>query len=326
MNLEQTVAWLREHDDYILTTHEGPDADGLGSLYALAKALWELGKRAVPLVSGRVPSKFAFMDPDLMIRGLSRREDLEEVAGTMLVVLDTHDPHYLGTISDLLLDSMATVLYIDHHEPRNSPPEPSWIDPTASSTCEMVHEIVTVLGANLPLDAAEALFTGIVYDTGSFIYSKTSTRTFRAGLDLVGRGVLPYVVHGKMYESSSVGALVLQKLALASLELHAGNRIAVQTMTRTDLERSGAQYEDAEDLINIPLQGKTVEVSVFLKQNLEGILRCSLRSKGSVNVAHIAQSFGGGGHRMAAGFKATLPLEQMKRKVLERVLEALERV
>lgn len=326
MNLEQTVSWLRDHDDYILTTHEGPDADGLGSVYALAKALWDLGKRAVPLVSGRVPSKFAFMDPDNMIRGLSRREDLEETGGSLLVVLDTHDPHYLGTISDLLLDSMGTVFYIDHHEPRNSPPEPSWIDPTASSTCEMVHEIVTGLGANLSLDAAEALFTGIVYDTGSFIYSKTSTRTFRAGLDLVGRGVLPYVVHGKMYESSSVGALVLQKLALASLELHAGNRIAVQTMTRTDLERSGAQYEDAEDLINIPLQGRTIEVSVFLKQNLEGILRCSLRSKGSVNVAHIAQSFGGGGHRMAAGFKATLPLEQMKRKVLERVLEALERV
>lgn len=325
MNRVEAVAWLRDRDDFVLTTHESPDADGLGSLYALTEALRGIGKRAVSLISERVPAKFAFMDPEGRIGSIVSGDAPLDAAGATLLVLDTHDPHYLGKVADLLLDNVEAKLFIDHHEPRSVLPEEAWIDPTASSTCEMVHEIILDLEAPLALDAAEALFTGIVYDTGSFIYSKTSARTFACGLDLVGRGVLPYVVHGKMYESSSVGALMLQKLALASLELHNGNRIAVQTMTKADLERSGAQYEDAEDLINIPLQGRSVEVSVLLKQNLEGVLRCSLRSKGGVNVAHIAQNFGGGGHRMAAGFKATLPLEQMKRKVLERIQEALER-
>ena len=127
-----------------------------------------------------------------------------------------------------------------------------------------------------------------------------------------------------MYESSTIGALILQKTALSTLELASDNRIAIQTLGRKDLVYSGADYEDAEDLINIPLQSGTVEVSVFFKENMEGRLRCSLRSKGAVNVAHIAQNFGGGGHKTASGFTCDRPLARMKEAVLESIVQSFE--
>ncbi|MDP3177856.1 MAG: DHHA1 domain-containing protein, partial [Spirochaetaceae bacterium] len=171
----------------------------------------------------------------------------------------------------------------------------------------------------------EAIFAGIVYDTGSFAYPKTSERTFSCALELVRSGVRPYEIHRRMYESSSSESLILQKSVLATLELFADGRVAIQSLTKDALIDSGAAYEDAEDLVNIPLQDRKVEVSILFKENAEGRLRCSLRSKGQIDVSRLAQSFGGGGHKTAAGFTCPTPLESMKADVLETVCRELDR-
>lgn len=176
---------------------------------------------------------------------------------------------------------------------------------------------------DIPVDVATSLFAGIVFDTGSFAYSKTGVGTFSAALDLVKLGALPYYIHGALYESSSLSALLLRKETLSTLELHAENRIAIQTITIKTLKDTGSSYQDAEGLINVPLQTASIEVSILLKENEAGTLRCSLRSKGGINVAQIAQSFRGGGHKSAAGFKSPYPLETTKAKVLELLLVAL---
>jgi phosphoesterase RecJ-like protein len=180
------------------------------------------------------------------------------------------------------------------------------------------------LGVELPMDAAEAIFSGIVYDTGSFSYPKTSERTFECALELVKRGVVPYEIHKRMYESSSEGVLLLQKAVMSSLELRLQGRAAILSLGKEVLASSGASYEDAEDLVNIPLQDRRVEVSVLFKENVEGRLRCSLRSKGGVNVARIAQAFGGGGHKTAAGFTCERPLAASKDDVLQSIAKALQ--
>ena len=109
---------------------------------------------------------------------------------------------------------------------------------------------------------------------------------------------------------------------MSTLELHSDNRIAVQVMKASHLDDSGAVYEESEDLINVPLRSESVQVSVFFKENKNGVLRCSMRSKGTVNVAHIAQGFGGGGHKTASGFKCALPLDQARKSVLDKLLES----
>jgi phosphoesterase RecJ-like protein len=112
---------------------------------------------------------------------------------------------------------------------------------------------------------------------------------------------------------------VLQSKVLASLELYYDQQVAVQTLLRENIIECNATYEEAHTFINIPLKSGEIRVSVFLKENQEGVLRCSLRSKGNVNVAEIAQSFGGGGHKTAAGFKSKLPLEETKKEVLKKL-------
>jgi phosphoesterase RecJ-like protein len=269
--------------------------------------------------------KFRFIDQRKLFRVFSSEEDLPIPAErAIFIVVDTHDFGYLGSKAEDIMGKSPRCLVIDHHEPHGPILDFQCLDPTASSTCELVFLLVSLIGASLPQDAAEAIFAGIVYDTGSFSWPKTGERTFACALELVKAGVKPYAMHKAMYESSTVGVLILEKLVLTSLELAAGNRVAIQTLTRADIKESGASYEDAEDFINTPLQSQSVEVSVFFKENLDGKLRCSLRSKGGVNVAHIAQSFGGGGHKTASGFSCDRPLAPMKEAVLETISRALD--
>jgi phosphoesterase RecJ-like protein len=120
-----------------------------------------------------------------------------------------------------------------------------------------------------------------------------------------------------IYESNSIPALRLQSRVLSTLELHYNQHVAVQIMLKEIIDQCGARYEEADSFINIPLKSKDIRVSVFFKENERGILRCSLRSKGNINVAAIAQTFGGGGHRTAAGFKSSFKLDTIKSRVLE---------
>jgi len=344
MTIQGMADYLRAHDDYVIISHDGPDADGLGAAYALAITLGALGKRATPAIGGKLSAKYGFMDRRGLFRvlgeeaesptaegGHPRGEPAGDGGGPLpaagrrtSIIVDTHDLNYLGVESAKLAQESAAVLVIDHHEPRREIGELELLDPTASSTCELVYLIAAALGVELPADAAEAIFAGIVYDTGSFSYPKTAARTFECALELVRRGVVPYEIHKLMYESSTEGALLLQKAALSSLELRLAGRVAVQALDRHTLAAARASYEDADGLVNIPLQSGRVEVSVLFKEGLDGRLRCSLRSKGSVNVARIAQDFGGGGHKTAAGFSSSLPLAAAKDDVLQSIAQAIQ--
>jgi bifunctional oligoribonuclease and PAP phosphatase NrnA len=335
MTIAEMAAYLKARDRYVILSHDGPDADGLGAAYALCLALRAVGKEAFPAVADRLPPKFAFIDQRGLFRSLKDGPELPFGPGeSMPVVVDTHDLGYLGATSEALIAEAGRVLVIDHHERPGADTDqalyeafgaegvPVLLEETASSTCELVYLVSKELGVELPLDAAEAVFAGIVYDTGSFSYPKTSERTFACALELSRGGVKPYTIHRRMYESAGPGALLLQKAVISTLEMRDGGKVAVQTLTRGDLEAAGASYEDAEDLVNIPLQDKGVEVSVLFKESSEGKLRASLRSKGSVNVAHVAQTFGGGGHKTAAGFTCAPPLDAARSDVLESLSQA----
>jgi phosphoesterase RecJ-like protein len=325
MTLDGMTEYLKNNDFYAIVSHDGPDADGLGAGYALALILASLGKTAIAFVSDKIPGKFRFIDRRSLFHSLSSGASYPiDIAETTPIIVDTHDRGYLGERGAALIAGAKPALIIDHHEPREEIGERELIDPSASSCCELVFLIAKRLGAVLPEDAAEAIYTGIVYDTGSFSYPKTSARTFECALELVQSGVSPYEVHRRMYESSSDGVLILQKAVISSLELGLEGQVAFQSLKREELIASGASYEDAEDLVNIPLQGKRIEVSVFFKENLDGKLRCSLRSKGGVNVARIAQAFGGGGHKTASGFTCSSPLARVKEDVLQNIAEALQ--
>jgi phosphoesterase RecJ-like protein len=238
------------------------------------------------------------------------------------VILDTSDEYNIGKVREFVSQALE-VFVIDHHEPNQFNSWDGYIDKTASSTCEMVVEIANAAGIVLNQVSALAAYAGIIYDTGSFAYSKTTARTFRAALSLVEAGVNPYSVYHELYETASTGALILQKQVLSTLELRNGGRVAVQILRKKDLENFRASFEDAENFINIPLRSRDIMVSVLVKENREGQIRCSLRSKGKVNVSKIAQAFGGGGHVSAAGFRSKVSIEETLSGVLEKITAVL---
>ena len=314
------IDFLTRTRRFIITSHETPDADAIGSECALFRALRGLGREAMILNADPTPRKLAFLDPGKIIQVLERKDQLPaDIGEYSLVMLDTNDAQNIGQIASLVLPRVREHFIIDHHELEEDLLAGNFIQKSASSTAEILYQLLREMDVPIDAEMAQALFTGIVYDTGSFIYPKTTSLTFEIARDLVAKGVRPNVVYSKLYESNSISALILQTRVLATLELFFANHVSLLTMTREMVVNSGANYDEADQLINIPLKSEDIRVSVFFKQNPAGLLRCSLRSKDNINVAEIAQFFGGGGHRTAAGFKCRDTLEKTKQIVLEKL-------
>jgi len=314
------IDFLSRTQRFIITSHETPDADAIGSECAISKALRGLGRETIVLNADPIPRKLSFLDPDKLIRVLEREDQVPvDIGEYSLLMLDTNDAQNIGQIATLVLPRVREHFIIDHHEQEEDLLAGNFIKKSASSTAEILYQLLREMNVTIDREMAQALFTGIVYDTGSFIYPKTTALTFEIARDLVAKGVRPNIVYSKLYESNSISALILQTRVLATLELYFANHVSLLTMTREMVVDSGANYEEADQLINIPLRSEDIRVSVFFKQNPAGLLRCSLRSKANINVAEIAQSFGVGGHRTAAGFKCRDTLEKSKQMVLERL-------
>lgn len=318
---DNLTRFIETHQKFILTAHETPDGDAIGSECAMFHALQSLGKEVKLFNSDPAPQKYSYLACADLITTLNNEGQLpEEVSEYVLLILDTNDVHNIGTVSDLILPRVKSYFIVDHHESDENIIEENHIEESASSTCEILFELFKTLNIDVTLEIAQALFTGIVYDTGSFIYPKTSSRTFMIAYTLTAAGVEPNMIYQKIYESNSISALRLQSKVLSTLELFYNQHVAAQIMTKEMIAECGAMYEEADTLINIPLKSESIRVSLFFKENEAGILRCSLRSKGNINVAEIAQSYGGGGHKTAAGFKSIWPLETIKQKVLDKLL------
>lgn len=318
--LTAAVDFLQRSSHIIITAHESPDADAIGSECAALRALRSLGKQAVIMNTDPTPRKYEYLDPQKSVCVLRSEDQLPpDISSWTLLMLDTNDTHNIGSVATLALPRVREHFIIDHHEGDEDELAGNLIVKSASSTAEILYQLFREIGVEIDLPIAEALYTAILYDTGCFVYPKTTALTFEIARDLVQKGVDPNAAYAHVYESNSVSALVLQTRVLSTLELAHDRRVAVLTMSKDMIAESDANYEEADQLINIPLKSENIRVCVFFKENLEGVLRCSLRSKGAVNVAEIAQSFGGGGHRTAAGFKCRFSLEKTKQLVLDKL-------
>jgi phosphoesterase RecJ-like protein len=320
----QTIAdFIVKNTRFVLTTHDTPDADGIGAELALAFILEKLGKEALILNASPIPERFRFMDP-LNKAGVWEGEKHRGLPGTsVLIILDTSDEFHTGAMKELI-PLFRETMTIDHHELNPRSVMKGYIDPGSAATCEMIMDLAAYFNQTLDRTTAMAVFAGLSYDSGSFSYSKTTARTFKAAQALVEAGAKPYEIHGCLNENASTASLLLQSRVVAGMTLHCGGRVAAMTLRQEDLAATGALYEDAESFINIPLKSREVLVSIMAKENEDGKIRCSLRSKGAVNVSKIAQQFSGGGHAQAAGFRSDATLEETINQVLEKALNALD--
>ena len=322
MNFPQFRRLLEKYQEFVITCHETPDGDAIGSEIALYHALLSRGKQVRIVNSDPVPDKYSYLYEPGTVEIVGEKDDIP-IGSSALIILDTNDIHNIGLVAARLLPGAAEYFIIDHHESGSDITTGRVIEVEASSTCEILYKIFIDLGIEISLPAAIALYTGIIYDTGCFVYPKTTAFTFSAAAHLVRIGADPYRLYSAIYESNSISSLMLHSKVLATLELLFDNRVALQTMLKETILEANADYEEADTIINFPLRSEQVRVSVFFKENLEGLLRCSLRSKGNINVSLIAQKFGGGGHKTAAGFKSPYPLQEIKKLVTEELKSIL---
>jgi len=320
------IEFLTRTKRFIITAHETPDGDAIGSECAMLRALRSIGKDAIILNADPTPRKFTYLDADNIVGVVENEAKLPaDISEYSLLILDTNDVRNIGQVATLVLPRVREHFIIDHHEHDSDDVlGGNFIQKGASSTCEILFQLFREMNVTVDLPIAQALYTGILFDTGCFIYPKTTALTFEIARDLVSLGVKPNFVYAKVYESNSVSALMLQACVLSTLELSYSDHVATLTMRRQMILDCKANYEEADQLINIPLKSEDVRVSVFFKENLEGLLRCSLRSKGNINVAEIAQEFGGGGHKTAAGFKCREPLENTNKAIKDRLRKYFE--
>jgi len=320
MQYGPVIDFLSRNRKFVITAHETPDGDALGSEFAMQRALAKLGKSSFICNSDPAPEKFSFVEPEFKPLVLQDGSQLpRDLAEHALLILDVNDLNNLGSVGRLVVPHVREYLIIDHHDSDADLLAANHIEQGASSTCEILYLLFRAMRIELDFHMAQSLYMGIVYDTGCFIYPKTTAVTFQIAHELVAMGVSPNQIYAKVYESNSLSSLVLMSRVLATLTLHEGGRVAVQVLARRMLEETGANYEEGDHLINIPLRSREVVVSIFFKENMEGIRRCSIRSKGEIDVAEIAQDYGGGGHRTAAGFKCARPFDELQGEILERL-------
>ncbi len=316
--LRYITDYILNNDNFIITAHETPDGDAIGSESAMYSALKSLGKNVKVLNADSMAERYTFLDYDNSFQILQDNYTIpKDIEKYTLIILDTNDIYNIGGVNEKILSKTKHHIIIDHHESFEKTTDNVLIMSNASSTCEILYDLFDFFSFEIDFNVAQALFVGIVYDTGSFIYPKTTAKTFRIAYKLVSKGVLPNDIYSRIYESNSVSALKLQSKVSSTLKLYYDQHVAVQIMLKETIKECEALYEEADAIINTPLKSKTIKVSIFFKENSAGVLRCSMRSKGSIDVAAIAQIFNGGGHRTAAGFKSRYPLEEIKGKVLK---------
>jgi len=321
---DKLTEFMGRHDFFILSTHDPADADGLGAEMVTACILREKEKKFRIINASAIPKHFRYMDPQGIIEQWDKEQHGELLEQTGLILLDTADEYTMGYMKEAVCQSRE-VFVVDHHEPKPHAAFSGIVDPSSASTCELTVELAKNLGIVIDPQTAFAAYIGIAYDTGFFAYPKTGPRTFRSAMALFGLGVKPNEVYRQLHENASTGSLLLQKTALASLTLYHGNRVAVQVLRLEDFAEAGALQEDTEGFVNFPMKAKEVVVSLLLKESPEGKIRCSLRSKGNINVAKIAQELNGGGHINASGFKSELDINQTLALTLAKIAEHLDK-
>jgi bifunctional oligoribonuclease and PAP phosphatase NrnA len=309
--------FLEKNEKFIISTHESPDGDGLGAEIAFKELLTSLNKTAYILNSDPIPDKFLFIDPDNEINILNNKTNLPVLNEYAVFVLDTNDFDNIGAAYNYIKDKIKDVFIIDHHEGGSDKFEDNFIKAEASSASEIIFDIIKYYDKKPSFKAAQALYAGILFDTGSFRYPKTTPETFRIIANLVELGANPFNIYEKIYESNSLDSFELRAKMLASMEIHFNRKLILMKLTKEMLEETGAPFTEGELNINLPLTVDGVVASVLVKQNLDSQIKVSMRTKGDYDVAEIAMARGGGGHKNAAGFKSKKSFEDTCNEVIK---------
>ena len=314
--LQKIVEAIHARQRFVISSHSRPDGDSIGSQLAAAYALRALGKQVTVVNADPAPP------PLMQFSGVPEITIADRADGDF-------DAAIIMECGDLARTGVAGlerffVINIDHHPGNTAYGQLNWFDAGAAACGELVFDLVRELHVPLTRDIATHIYLAILTDTGSFHYSSLSPRTFDLCRQLLEAGVDPVLVARNVYDSNNLGRLKLFGALLNAMHIDPTSRIAMMCFDHEMARQAGGTYEDTEGIINLPLTVKEIQAVVFFKRAEGDEYRVSMRSKGDVDIRAVAEEFGGGGHKNAAGCTATGPIDALRKTFMEKIERAIQ--
>jgi phosphoesterase RecJ-like protein len=313
---------VRSHQRFLLVSHIRPDCDALGSELGMAGVLEALGK-TVRIVNGQAtPPNLAFIDPAKRIGVINQTIQPADLADIeVLMILDTSAWAQLGPMSDFIRAFGGKKVIVDHHVSEDDIGAEQFKNTRAEATGRLVVEAAEALGVNLTPEMAMPLFAAVATDTGWFRFASTS-----AGTKLMGAGANPAAIYAALYEQDTLGRMKLRGRILSRIESELDGRLAHTYVLKNDFKETGSLPSDTEDMVNFCLAIKGTEVAVIFVEQQGGGFKISFRSRSAVDCSQLAEIYGGGGHKAAAGAFVQGPLVDVQSLVLGAVRKAMGNV
>jgi phosphoesterase RecJ-like protein len=313
-SLDEVVCALRSRPRWVVTSHARPDGDAVGSVLGATQILRAMGLHADPFLSDGVPFHYRTLPGAAELRvGPPEAAQYDAV-----LVLECNNLERTGLQG---LEGLFSI-NIDHHATGAEYADVNLIVPTAAAAAELVYHLAQAAAVPITAAIATCLYTALLTDTGSFCYSSTTAQTFAFAREMVLAGADPAAIAQQVYFSNPASKMHLLGRALGNLQCQ--GPISWMHVSQADMAATGATGEDCEGLVNWALSIHGIEATAFFREIPGCQYRVSLRSKGRIDVARIAQAFGGGGHLCASGYDIAAPLESARDQVLAALRRALQ--
>jgi phosphoesterase RecJ-like protein len=315
--MDKIISHLQNSKSILVVSHANPDGDAIGSLIAMGLSLKAISKKTTLYNESAIPAVYRFLPAvNSVVREFGNRNF------DTAVILDCSDLERIGEAVSMVR-RIPVIINIDHHVTNVGFGDLQLIDTSACACAEIVYRLIKQLSVSIDENIATAIYTGILTDTGSFRFSNTNKAAFAICEEMVALGVDPYKIARRVYGTYSLGRIKLLNLALDSIEISYNGRLSIMTLTQNMLNKTRTRPEDVDGLINYARSIEDVKVAALIQEHQNGYrtsetcgnYHVSLRSDGTIDVAEIASSFGGGGHSSAAGFNIESTLPDLKLKI-----------
>jgi len=319
---QKIIEKISQAHKILLTTHHNPDGDGLGAEAALYYCLTRFGKSPYILNSSILPAEYVFLNKDNIFHDYRNNPDTNEFAGyDLLMILDAGGTDRLGPLGVVLKSLNLTTICIDHHPYNNCPADDiSVIDDQAPATAVLIYELIKALAPQtMDIKIAEALYTGLMTDTGSFRFENTTVEAMLSAAELLQYGIQPGLIFRYVYENYRPERMRLLGMILQNIQYEFENQLAWFSVTGDQIAEAGATLDEVDGFTDFVRSIKGVEVAVMFLEVRNNRTRINFRSKGRYPINDIAREFGGGGHPYAAGLVIDANLEESRKTVLPAV-------
>lgn len=314
----QIYKFIQDNDNFLISSHVNADGDAVASALCVKLLLDYLGKKSVLIFQdAQIDQRFNYLAQFDQILSFQDKITIERYKSSNkienAIILDVPGEGRLGDVAQLL-PSKERIIKIDHHPVEDIIGVIDWVDENASSTTVMVHEVVEVSGMKIDIDLAETIFTGIIYDTGRFSFSNTTSRDLYVCSRMVEIGVKPSEITNKIFFENSFSALKTIGKGLYSLEKYLDGAVNVIYLGYDDMQNS--DQSEIEELANYSVAIRGGKVGLFVREVKPGFHKVSFRSHSNVDVNKVAKAFDGGGHSRASGCR----LDGSKEEILPKII------